>query len=748
MRTIRFIPWLHLLIPILLIPDGSAQDLKINEAQYSNRITINDADNDSPDWIEIINISSRSINLRGYQLTDDSTTSIGWKLPNHDLAPDSVILIFASGKNKYSTHEWHTDFKLKLMEEPVILMDWSGRLLDRIDPQCVPPDASLGRWPDGSNVLRILTPTPGTSNNSAEVKEIEYLRDSLWISHPSGSSKQQLTLQLFNKHGPNKIYYTLDGSSPDERSTPYDNSIILKDINLEENRFANLGDPNYKPGNLISKANILRAVVISEGCPASKVISNTYSINASGNMNYPVPVVSIITDPDNLFDEETGIYLKGKHINYAQHGKEWERPVHIEIFDSIGQLVIDQDAGMRIHGGASRGSDQKSLRLYARESYGAEEFKYPFFPQKSSLTSFKTLLLRGSREWSGTLLKDELCHSLVQDLKLDYCATKTSIVLINGEYWGIYNIRERQDKYYVENNYDLENINIDIISYNDKGILLEEGSTKAYDRLIDSLSICDPQDKLFFKKIGDWFDIENLSDFFIAHFYLANTDFPDNNYKTWRIQSDTSKWRYFFFDLDGAMRQTFSNQMSDHIDAVDGYQQYPAHTTYILSRLLQNPDFRDYFHNRFLFLMKETFNPETVVGQINEYQKHYQPLVSEHSYRWDRPEDYRSWISNVEMLRAFAFQRPLTIYDELHNIFGGSISIFPNPSSDLINLRLPWLAEHVTINIFSASGMQVRQDLFTAVDRVSINHKLDQGVYIIQVIFDHQVHSGKLIVCR
>ncbi len=733
---------------ILPFPDGFGQELKINEVQYSNRITLYDADKDSPDWIEIINISGQSINLSGYQLTDDSTADSGWKLPNLDLSPDSLLLIFASGKNSQSMHEFHTDFKLNLMEEPVILMDSEGMLLDRIDPQCVPPDASLGCWPDGSNAMQILSPTPGTTNNLAEVRELEFVKDSLWISHPSGSSKQEITLELFNKHSQNKIYYTLDGSSPDERSTPYDNAIVLKDINQENNRFANLGDSKYKPGNLISKANIVRAVVMSEGCPASKVISNTYSINASGRWDYTVPVVSIITDSKNLFDEETGIYLDGENTNYAQRGKEWERPVHIEIFDSLGQLVIDQDAGMRIHGGAGRGADQKSLRLYARESYGTEAFNYPFFPQKSTLTSFKTLLLRSSREWSGTLLKDELCLSLVQDLKLDYSATRTSIVFLNGEYWGIYSLRERQDKYYVENNYDQDNIDIDIIAYNSLRRILEEGSTEAYDRLVDSLSICDPQDELFYEKIKGWFDLENLTDFFIAHFYLANTDFPDNNYKIWRIQSDTSKWRFFFFDLDGAMRQTYSNQISDHIDAVDGYQHYPPHTTHILSTLLQNPDFRDYFYKRFLFHLRGTFNPATVMEQINEHQKHYQALVSEHTYRWHSPEDYKSWLSNVEMLRGFAMQRPLTVYEELQTIFGGSVSIFPNPSSDVVNLKFPWLAEDVTINIFSASGRHVRQELFTAVDRVSIPHKLDQGVYLIQVIYDHQVHSGKLIVCR
>jgi hypothetical protein len=364
------------------------------------------------------------------------------------------------------------------------------------------------------------------------------------------------------------------------------------------------------------------------------------------------------------------------------------------------------------------------------------------------LSSFKTLLLRSSREWSGTLLKDELCQALVQDLKLDYCATQTSIVFLNGEYWGIYSLRERQDKYYVENNYALEDIEMDIVAYDRKGINVEEGSMTAYQSLIDSLTTNDPQDEQFFKKAGTWLDMENLTDFFIAHFYLANTDFPHNNFKAWRIQSDTSKWRFFFFDLDGAMRQTYSNQISDHNDAIDGYQYNPPHTTFILGTLLQNPEYRDYFHIRFIYHLERTFSPARVVDQIDAYQKLYEPLVSEHSYRWNWPQDYRSWISNVEMLRSFALQRPLTLFDELYRNFGESVSIFPNPSNDIIHLHFPWTVEHTNIRIFSASGKQVLQHISASVDKVSISHHLDPGVYVIQVIFDHLVHTGKLIVSR
>jgi len=139
-----------------------AQGLKINEVQYVNQQTLFDSNGDSPDWIEIINTGSEVINLQAYQLSDEQNINGGWSFPNLELQPDSMIIVFASGNNEHSAEELHTDFKLKLMEESVYLLSPEGVPIDSIEATCIPPDKSIGRQPDGSPELKILSPTPGS----------------------------------------------------------------------------------------------------------------------------------------------------------------------------------------------------------------------------------------------------------------------------------------------------------------------------------------------------------------------------------------------------------------------------------------------------------------------------------------------------------------------------------------------------------------------------------------------------------
>jgi CotH protein/lamin tail-like protein/chitobiase/beta-hexosaminidase-like protein len=738
-----------LLLFVLLHPAAVsiyAQGLKINEVQYVNQQTLFDSEGDSPDWIEIINTGNNIINLHGYQLSDDQDINGGWSFPKLELQPDSVIIVFASGNDKHSIEELHADFKLKLMEDAVYLLSPEGVTIDSIEATCIPPDKSIGRQPDGSPILKILSPTPGDSNNKAQVEIINFQNDSLVISHQGGFYKDRLLISLSRRYEGNQILFTLDGTDPELESTPYSKPIILQDISGEKNRFASLADSKYSPGDFIAKANILRAQVFSEGCPASTVISSTFFINESGDPGYQVPIVSLITDGDNLFDDEVGIYTEGNYVNYSKHGKEWERPVHVEVFDSAGTGILNQDAGMRIHGAGSRAGDQKSLRLYAREEYGTAEFAYPLFDQKPEITSFKTLLLRGVKEWSGTLFKDELCHSLVSGLQLDYLATQTSVLFINGEYWGIHSCRERQDEFYAENNYGYENPELDIISFKSTGFIVEDGSLDSYEALIDSFQINNPADEHFYSRLSSWIDLENMIDYYCAQFYLANTDWPLNNYKMWKVRSADSKWRFFFYDLDGTMRQISSISLSDHFNTIDGFQFHPDHTTYVFSRALQNPEFRNRFFSRLSDLLQNSFNPAIVTERINEYQKRYQALVSEHIYRWHHPEDFRSWISNVNMLRSFASQRPQVMFDQLASDLMPKWKVYPNPSIDLLYIDSPPEFDRMTIKIYTLNGRCMIEKYFGGSAPLTLYHNLDPGAYIIEMKSGFMLQHEKLFV--
>ncbi|MDD2198886.1 MAG: CotH kinase family protein [Bacteroidales bacterium] len=441
------------LIFALIIFNGFSQTIVINEVVYSNKGCLQDSFGNTPDWIELYNAANYAINLEAYIIADGLETDDYWNMPAYSLQPGEYKVIFASGKNIRTGNEWHTDFKLGLMQEQVFLLNPQQIVIDFIPLQCVPPDKSLSCKPDGDSQNRkVCIPSPGQSNNEADEVIINYLPDELSVSHSSGFFNGEIEVELTNLNPENKICFTLNANDPDYDDDVYTEALILDDRTPYNNRFADEPPMSFKVGNDIFKAQVLRAQVYSEGCPAGNPINRTFFISNTSTNPYNVPVVSLITDKDNLFDDDEGIYVLGNNENYWRSGKAWERDVYVEMFDKSGVKIIDQMAGMRIHGGGNRKSDQKSLRLYARNKFGKGWFSYPFFEDKQHIDSCKRLILRNVKDWDGTMIVDELSQNLVKDMNIDYSAFVTSIVFINGEYWGIYSLRERQDEYYVGSN--------------------------------------------------------------------------------------------------------------------------------------------------------------------------------------------------------------------------------------------------------------------------------------------------------
>ena len=739
---------LILIINISFNNASYSQEVCINEVAYSNKSSFYSNDGQAYDWFEIYNKENYTINLKNYQVTDDTKSSSFWTFPSYELRPHSSIVVFASGKDIIDGLEFHTNFKLKLLKDTLYLINPSGEIIDQIVPTCVPANYTFGRKPDGSDHLVVMVPTPGKSNNEAQEKTINYQPDSLIVNYNSGFYDTPISLEFSNLVASNTIVYTVDGEVPDINAGQYTGPILLQNLTTQKNRYANLVESNYKPGNMIFKGNIIRAIVMSDGCPASNEISNVYFINKSLKGKYKVPVVSLITEKDNLFDDEKGIYVSGNHDNFRQHGKEWERPVHIEMFDTNGIQIIDQDGGTRIHGRGSRKYGQKSFRLYADEEYGKPYFEYPFFKQKPDITHFKTLLLRNTMGWYGDLFRDELCHSLVQDMNIDYTACQTVITFVNGEYWGIYSLRERQDIYYVENNLKTSITNMDIVGYGYDQVVVEEGSDISYNRLINQLEQSDPEDPGYLNEIGKLIDIEGVIDYFIAQIYLANTDFPKDNIELWRPNADSAKWRYFFFDLDGTMYRQSYDHLSEYNNQNKDFQRYSHESTVILRSLLKNNDFRDMFYARFNYHMNNTFNTSRVLKKISGFEKLYLPLVSENIYRWDSPSDFDNWIQGVQMLKDFAVQRPTYIFEQLQKNFGSPFTIYPNPAQNHFYIKLAGNMEVKAITIYNNSGLIIKQQnhIEACEDQIEVTSGLSPGMYFIEIKTNDALYTEKLLI--
>ena len=287
------------------------------------------------------------------------------------------------------------------------------------------------------------------------------------FSVKSGFYDEAFDLELNSNGAGVRIFYTLDGSSPNNKSYEYKEKINIKDPSNEENVYASIKGISPYDINVehkVTKCNVIRAVAIDKYGNKSNIMNSTYFIGSEIKNKYKnTAVISLITDPENLFDYETGIYVQGKVFdewvenggnpnaeekwefpgNYSQKGDEWEKPVHIEFFENNKILGFNQNMGLRISGNATRTSMQKSFKLYSREEYGTKEIKYDLIPgnmkegdKTQPLKEYKRFLLRnGGNDGEYTKMRDSFIQNIINDRAFATQSYRSTVVFLDGEYW-------------------------------------------------------------------------------------------------------------------------------------------------------------------------------------------------------------------------------------------------------------------------------------------------------------------------
>lgn len=428
--------------------------MSINEIMSDNNNIMADEDGDFSDWIELYNSSNQNINLFNWNLSDDGNELNKWTFPNVEIQAKSYLLIYASGKNKIE-NELHANFKIKSDGEDIFLTNPQGTIIDFIPSISIPNNLSYGRKEDGSpNLFYFENPSPNASNND----NVPFIipSETLFFSQEAGWYENDFLLNI-QSSATHDIYYTTDGSIPDLQSNLFTENITIESKKNKTHQISNIPiSPEFweLPKGNIFQINTIRAASFSNGIRSSPIYSKSYLIYSNKNKRYPFGIISLITDNENLFNPDSGIQVFGNGDmdiplsgNYHQSGKNWERDVHFEYFDKEGNIGISQNAGIRIHGFFSRNLPQKSMRIYARNEYGNKYFNYPFFEQKPEIDQYKRIILRSvNPNYFHVPFKDELCHLLVREMGLAYQAFEPTVVFINGEYWGIFNLKERHDE--------------------------------------------------------------------------------------------------------------------------------------------------------------------------------------------------------------------------------------------------------------------------------------------------------------
>ncbi|MBN1560109.1 CotH kinase family protein [candidate division KSB1 bacterium] len=654
------------MLAISLIALCFSQAPLINEVMSLNASILADEDDDYPDWIELYNPGS-PINLNGYGLSDDAEEPHKWTFPNISLATNAFLVVFASDKNRRTPNSLHTNFKIKSRGERILLSDASGRILDDLTVPPLAVDHSYGRTPaDPGQWAFYSRPTPRAANDAAPAAG--YAPEPL-ISPPGGLHSQPLAVALSSSTAGSLIRYTTNGADP------------------------NINSHSYLSPITINRTTVLKARCFETGKLAGAVVTYTYFVDVTSG----IPLVSISTHPDNLFDDDIGIYVVGNGTAMggypsnpigppANYWEDWERPVHLELYEPDGR-GLSVNAGIKMFGKTTRTLPQKSFAIFMRSGYGADELEYALFPGYS-VTTFKSFLLRNggsdnTHNEGGVQFRDGLTALLLddRDVDIDNQLYRPCHLYLNGDYWGIYEIREKLNEDYLASHHGVDPDEVDILDdYHTLYPLVVEGSAEHYNSLIDYLLDHDLQDDAHADYVKTQMDVDNYLTYMAVQIFFANHDGPGHNCKFWRSHDPGSRYRWLLYDTDHsfAMRlfvPNFHFAPDAYMDNTIAYYREedgpdwpnPPESTFLFRKILENENFTCMFINKLADFMNSFFSEEVTLAKLGKLTAQLDPEIGAHLSRWGGSKT--QWRRNVSYVENFLANRRDYLHDHVIDEF-------------------------------------------------------------------------------
>lgn len=491
----------------------------------------------------------------------------------------------------------------------------------------------------------------------------------------------------------------------------------------------------------ITKNTVLRCAEFVNG-EAVRSSSQTYFIDEDVDM----PVVAISVDDYDMFDPKFGYYSQGvsscrEPCYEANYWKDIELPVHVEYFEN-GYLskgkAWEIDAGLSIMGAWSRYNEKKSVSITMRKQYQDGRLKYPLFKTRPENKKFKAFNLRNNgNRFVGDYIEDPMLSSLLEGSGVDYQRSRQVVVYYNGNYHGIYDMREKANEHFIETNHGIDSKDVDIVKHGGDSLSASGGTTQAYEELLDLIATNDfsGNNNVAYKEASEMMDIGNYADYMAAEIYYHNGDWPDNNVRVWRATGQPFK--FVIFDLDHGFGWDWAVSYFDYMDEnMFGWIKRGGHSgcngagcfAQIYVKLSKNPEFRRLFANHGAVMLDYYLTYDRVVAATNAINA----TISERQMNRDQSlyasgrRSSHSFDKTGASLVSYAKGRSETVRDEYRKEFGLGDDIKVTIKADgggsvlLDGMRLP--KSDYTGTFFEGNDM-----LLTAVDGSGMFDKWDDG---------------------
>lgn len=622
------------------------------------------------DWVELHNSTGSAVSLAGYGLSNNPKNPAKWVFPDISIEPGEYLLLYATGSaDKAQKKNLKLNFCISSTGEALFFFDPNGKLIDKLSAGRMRSGQSYGR--DGSdNRFYYAEPTPGAQNG----KGYEGITQLPAFSVTPGIYDNAVTVAITAGEG-ETIRYTTDCTTPNASSQVYSGELS------------------------ISKNSVIRAAAFRDGYLSGDVATATYLFRSDG-VNHALPVVTLVTDPDNLWNSKTGIYATGDQFDpdaasYADTLKSatyyqakfateeqvdtiWEKPAAFSLFDDNGKQVFTQNVGIRIAGSFGRGRAQKGFNVIARKEYGKGSMEYPFFENRP-YTEYKAVVLRaGAQDQNRSKIRDELASGLLEgtDINILYQAYRPTVLYLNGEYWGVYFMKEKRNRFFVAQHENTEN-NVDLAI--GKGFKQRSyGDNSDWVSLYEYATTHDLSASDAYNYVAERMDVDSFRDYMIAEIYNGNTD--TYNFQYYRLKG--GKWKFIFYDFCWGFQSPGHETLAFRM----GKTPSDVCSAKLFAAMLQNKGWRDSFCRRFGELLNTAFAPERVSALIEELYGYVEPEIKREREKFNKDTfmgvkqpntnlgTYEGFQSEISKLKDFAQRRPEELKRQLQSNLGLSDS--------------------------------------------------------------------------
>lgn len=653
-------------ILLILFTTFSYSQIVVNEYSCSNVSSFADNYGEYEDWIELYNASGAALDISGYYLSDKAGNPIKWQMPSIIIPSNGTVIFYASGLDQTVGTNHHTNFKLsQTRPEKIVFSDNTGAIIEQIilDPTQI--NHSRGRVSDGSSTWGVFTnPTPGSSNTGTS---FTYANNPIFDQAP-GLYSGTTTLNISSPDNNTSIYYTTDGTTPTASSNLVSGSITL------------------------SNTQVIRAISISSdgSVMPSFIETNTYFIDDVHTM----AVVSVSGDEvDNLLN---GGYMQ---------------PIGAFEYFGADQVLIDESTGnFNKHGNDSWAYAQRGFDYISKDQYGTKYVIEDQIFNGKDRTKFQRLILKPAANDNypfedGAHIRDAYVHSLSQigNLKLDERSHESCILYLNGEYWGVYELREKvDDSDFTDYYYDQDVPDIQFLK-TWGGTWSEYGGPQAqtdWDALKNYILANDMTVPANFDYVSSLYNWKSLIDYVVLNSYVVCSDWLNWNTAWWRglnPDGDKKKWRYALWDMDasfghyinytGIPDQSASADPCDPEDLGDtgGQGHIP-----ILNALMNNETFEQYYVSRYIDLSNSVFSCDFMIQHLDSLITIIEPEMARQIDKWGGT--YPEWEANVQELRDF-------INDRCVDLSGGMIDCYDVTGPYDLNFTVdPPLSGEIKVN--------------------------------------------------